>query len=199
MVQIRLKSMFQVSLALVVLLCSSRQVSAGAPTEEIRAAVNQGVEILKGAKLENGRQKADVMSRLRAIVYPLFDFKEMAKRSLGSHWRRISPQQQDEFVTSFTELLEKTYADKIDLYEGQKVTYVGETIDKDFAVVNTKLIGKTQSFSVDYKLQQVDDKWKIYDVVAENISLVNNYRSQFNRILAKSSFDDLIQKIRSKG
>jgi phospholipid transport system substrate-binding protein len=136
---------------------------------------------------------------LRAIVYPLFDFREMAKRSLGSHWRRITRQQQDEFVTSFTELLEKTYADKIDLYEGQKVAYAGETIDKDFAIVNTKLIGKNQSFSIDYKLQQVDGKWKIYDVVAENISLVNNYRSQFNRILTNSSFEDLIQRIRAKG
>jgi phospholipid transport system substrate-binding protein len=191
--------MLQAFFALIILLCSSWQVSAGAPTEEIRAAVNQGVEILKGAKLENGRQRADVISRLRAIVYPLFDFREMAKRSLGSHWRRITRQQQDEFVTSFTELLEKTYADKIDLYEGQKVAYAGETIDKDFAVVNTKLIGKNQSFSIDYKLQQVDGKWKIYDVVAENISLVNNYRSQFNRILTNSSFEDLIQRIRAKG
>jgi phospholipid transport system substrate-binding protein len=135
---------------------------------------------------------------LRAVVYPIFDFREMAKRSLGSHWRRISPQQQDEFVASFTELLEKSYADKIDLYEGQQVTYAGESIDKDFAVVNTKLIGKNQSFAVDYKLQQVDGKWKIYDVIAENISLVNNYRSQFNRVLTKSSFDDLIQRIKSK-
>ena len=198
MVHTRLRFMLQAFFTLVILLCSSRQVFAGPPTEEIRAAVNQGVEILKGAKLDDGRQRAEVINRLRVIVYPLFDFREMAKRSLGSHWRRISPQQQDEFVTSFTELLEKSYADKIDLYDGQKVAYAGETIDSDFAVVNTKLIGKNQSFSVDYKLQLVDGKWKIYDVVAENISLVNNYRSQFNRILTNSSFDDLIQRIRSK-
>jgi phospholipid transport system substrate-binding protein len=190
--------MFAVFLTLAVSLVSSRQVLAGPPTEEIRAAVNQGIDILKGAKLNDARQKADVISRLRTIVYPIFDFREMAKRALGSHWRRISAQQQDEFIASFTELLEKTYADKIDLYNGQKVIYVGETIDKDFAVVNTKLIGKDQSFSVDYKLQQVDGKWKIYDVIAENISLVNNYRSQFNRVLTKSSFDDLIQRIKSK-
>jgi len=198
MVHIRFKSMSAVFLALAVSLGSSWQVLAGAPTEEIRAAVNQGIEILKGANLNDARQKADIISRLRAVVYPIFDFREMAKRALGTHWRRISPQQQDEFIASFTELLEKTYADKIDLYDGQKVTYVGETKDKDFAVVNTKLIGKNQSFSVDYKLQQVDGKWKIYDVVAENISLVNNYRSQFNRVLTKSSFDDLIQRIKSK-
>ena len=199
MVQTKLKSMLKVLLALVVLLCSFRQVSAGAPTEEIRAAVNQGVEILKGAKLDDGKQKAEVISRLRAVVYPLFDFREMAKRSLGSHWRRITAQQQDEFVASFTELLEKSYADKIDLYEGQNVAYTGETLDKDFAVVNTKLIGKNQSFSIDYKLQLVNGKWRIYDVVAENISLVNNYRSQFNRVLAHSSFAELIQRMKAKG
>jgi phospholipid transport system substrate-binding protein len=198
MVHIRFRSMFAVFLSLAVSLGSSWPVLAGAPTEQIRAAVDQGIEILKGAKLDDGRQRADVINRLRAIVYPLFDFREMAKRSLGAHWRRISPQQQDEFVASFTELLEKSYADKLDLYDGQKVAYAGEAIEKDFAVVNTKLIGKNQSFSVDYKLQLVDGKWKIYDVVVENISVVNNYRSQFNRILTNSSFDDLIQKIRAK-
>jgi phospholipid transport system substrate-binding protein len=172
-------------------------VSAGAPTEQIRSAIDQGIEVLKNAKIE--KQRADVISRLREIVYPLFDFREMAKRSLGSHWRRISPQQQDEFVASFTELLEKSYADKIDLYEGQKVSYTGETIDKNFAVVNTRLIGKSQSYTVDYRLQATDGKWKIYDIVAENISLVNNYRAQFNRILANSSFDDLMHRIKAKG
>jgi phospholipid transport system substrate-binding protein len=198
MVHAGFKSMFPPLFVAIVLLWNSCPAFAGAPTEEIRTAVNQGVEILKGAKLDDERQRADVINRLRTIVYPLFDFREMAKRSLGAYWRRINRQQQDEFVASFTDLLEKTYADKIDLYDGQKVTYAGETVDKDFAVVNTKLIGKNQSYSVDYKLQLVDGKWKIYDVVAENISLVNNYRSQFNRILTKSSFDDLIQRIRSK-
>ncbi|MGE5305392.1 MAG: phospholipid-binding protein MlaC [Alphaproteobacteria bacterium] len=198
MVHIRFKSVSAVFLTLAVALGSSRQALAGPPTDEIRAAVNQGIEILKGANLSDSRQKADVINRLRAVVYPIFDFREMAKRTLGTHWRRISPKQQDEFIASFTEFLEKTYADKIDLYDGQKVAYVGETIDKDFAVVSTKLIGKKDSFSVDYKLELVDGKWKIYDVVAENISLVNNYRSQFNRVLTKSSFDDLIQRIKSK-
>jgi phospholipid transport system substrate-binding protein len=179
-------------------LYSSSPSFAGAPTEEIRTAVNQGVEILRSAKLDDERQRADVINRLRAIVYPLFDFREMAKRSLGAHWRRINRQQQEEFVASFTDLLEKTYADKIDLYDGQKVIYSSETMDNDFAVVNTKLIGKNQSYSVDYKLQLVDGKWKVYDIVAENISLINNYRSQFNRILTNSSFDDLIQRIKSK-
>ena len=188
----------QLFLALLFSVCSSWPVFAGAPTEQIRSAIDQGVKVLKNTKLDSERQKAAAIDRLRQIVFPLFDFREMAKRSLGPYWRRISPQQQDEFVTAFTELLEKTYADKIDLYNGQKVAYTGENIDRNFAVVSTKVIGKDQSYSVDYKLRLEDGKWKIYDIVAENISLVNNYRAQFNRILANSSFDDLMQRIKAK-
>lgn len=197
--RIRRRSISQVLLAIVFLLGNSWPVFAGAPTEQIRSAINQGVEVLKSTKLDSKKQKAGAVDRLREIVFPLFDFREMAKRSLGPYWRRISPQQQDQFVTAFTELLEKTYADKIDLYDGQKVAYTGESIDGNFAVVSTKVIGKDQSYSVDYKLQLEDGKWKIYDIVAENISLVNNYRAQFNRVLANSSFDDLMQRIKAKG
>lgn len=181
------------------LLCGALPLHAGAPTEEIRTAIDQGVEVLKSAKLENSKQRAQVINQLRDIVYTRFDFEEMAKRSLGSHWRRINPQQQKEFVNAFTELLETTYADKIDLYEGQQVEYIGETIDKNYAEVTTKVIGKDrQTYSVDYRLHQVGGKWRIYDVVAENISVVNNYRSQFNRVVVNSSFEELIKRIKQK-
>ncbi len=191
--------MSRLFLALLFSVCNSWPVFAGAPTEQIRSAINQGVEVLTNTRLDSKRQKAGAIDRLREIVFPLFDFREMAKRSLGPYWRRISSQQQDQFVTAFTELLEKTYADKIDLYDGQKVAYTGESIDGNFAAVSTKVIGKDQSYSVDYKLQLEDGKWKIYDIVAENISLVNNYRAQFNHVLANSSFDDLMQRIKAKG
>jgi phospholipid transport system substrate-binding protein len=184
---------------MVMLLCGALPVRAGAPTEEIRSAVDKGLDILKSAKLDNSRQRAQVINQLREIVYTRFDFEEMAKRSLGSHWRRLSPQQQKEFVSAFTELLETTYADKIDLYEGQQVDFIGETIDKNYAEVNTKVIGKDrQTYSVDYRLHQIGGRWKIYDVVAENISLVNNYRSQFNRVVVNSSIEELIKRIKQK-
>ena len=174
-------------------------VYAGVPTEEIRTAIDQGIEILKSAKLDSNKQRSQVINQLRDIVYTRFDFEEMAKRSLGSHWRRLNPQQQKEFVSAFTELLETTYADKIDLYEGQQVEYIGETIDKNYAEVNTRVIGKNrQSYTVDYKLHDIGGKWRIYDVIAENISLVNNYRSQFNRVVVNSSFEELIKRIRQK-
>src|SRR6266403_4487998 len=177
-----------------ILVCSGKAANAGEPTEAIRGAVNQGVEILKNAKLDNQKQRAQVIDQLRQIVYPLFDFNEMAMRSLGANWRRLTPQQRKEFVATFTALLEKTYANQIDLYNGQQVVYTGETIDGDYAQVESRIIDKNgQTYSVLYKLHKVDGKWRIYDVVAENISLVNNYRAQFNRVIAKSSFEELLR------
>ena len=181
------------------LLCSASAVRAGEPTEAIRIAINQGVDILRNAKLDNKKQRAEVINRLREIVYPLFDFDEMAKRSLGANWPRLTAQQQKEFSAAFTQLLEKTYADQIDLYDGQTVAYVGETADKEYAEVNTKVKAKNgQAYSVDYRLRLVDGKWRIYDVVAENISVVNNYRSQFGRVIANSSFEELLNRIKNK-
>lgn len=178
---------------------SARLAHAGEPTEAIREAVNQGVEILRNAKLDNQKQRSQVIDRLRQIVYPLFDFNEMAMRSLGANWRRINRQQQKEFVSTFTALLEKTYADQIDLYDGQKVVYSGESIDGDHAQVDSRIIDKKgQTYSVSYRLHQVDAKWKIYDVIAENISLVNNYRSQFNRVIGKSSFEELLKTMKQQ-
>jgi phospholipid transport system substrate-binding protein len=186
-----------VVLALVLL--ASFQAAAGEPTEQIRSAISRGVEILDGTNLNNEKQRKTAVDRLREIVYPLFDFKEMAMRALGPHWRRLEAQQQKDFVALFTELLERTYAERIDLYEGQKVVYTGETLDKNYAVVKTKIVGKNgESYSADYRLHLAEGKWRIYDVVAENISLVNNYRSQFNRIIVNSSFDELLKKMKEK-
>jgi phospholipid transport system substrate-binding protein len=196
----KLKTRLTLSMvAVLMLVYSGKSANAGEPTEAIRGAVNQGVEILKNAKLDNQKQRAQVIDRLRQIVYPLFDFNEMTMRSLGGNWRRLNPQQRKEFVSSFTALLEKTYADQIDLYDGQQVVYAGESIDSDYAQVDSRIIDKKgQTYSVVYKLHRVDGKWRIYDVVAENISLVNNYRAQFNRVIARSSFEELLRIIRQQ-
>jgi phospholipid transport system substrate-binding protein len=192
-----LKSILIVAFWMVV--CSYKFADAGEPTEAIRGAVNQGVEILKNAKLDSQKQRSQVIDRLREIVYPLFDFREMAMRSLGANWRRINSQQREEFVIVFTRLLEKTYADQIDLYNGQQVVYTGESVDGDYAQVDSRVIDKNeQRYSVVYRLHRVDGRWKIYDVVAENISVVNNYRAQFDRVIARSSFDELLKIMTQK-
>jgi phospholipid transport system substrate-binding protein len=197
-----MKLKFRLSVLIVavfMVLCSGNLANAGEPTEAIRDAVNQGVDILKKAKFDNQKQRAEVIDRLRQIVYPLFDFNEMAMRSLGANWRRLNPQQRQEFVSTFTALLEKTYADQIDLYNGQKVVYSGESTDGNYAQVDSRIIDKNeQTYSVVYRLHRVEGKWKIYDVVAENISLVNNYRSQFNRVIARSSFEELLKTMTQK-
>jgi len=185
--------------AFLMVVCSCKLANAGEPTEAIRGPLNQGVEILKNAKLDNQKQRSQVIDRLRQIVYPLFDFREIAMRSLGAHWRRINSQQREDFILTFTRLLEKTYADQIDLYNGQQVVYTGESVDGDYAQVDSRIIDKNgQTYSVAYRLHKVDGKWKIYDVIAENISVVNNYRSQFDRVIAKSSFDELLKTMKQK-
>ncbi len=147
---------------------------------------------------KDGRK--ETVDRLREIVYPLFDFTEMAKRSLGAHWRRRTPDEKQEFVTLFTNLLEVSYADRINLYKGQRVVFTREEVDDDYARVESKIINKKQEkFSVAYKLQRKEGgDWRIYDVVVENISLVNNYRSQFNRVITNASYKELIRRLKAK-
>jgi len=168
---------------------------AGAPTDQIQSAVEKVTTILKDPKLQGDAKKKE----LREVVYPKFDFNEMARRSLGSHWQRRSPEEQREFVRLFTELVESAYMANLDGYQGEKVVIGGEKQDKEFAEVNTKIISKKgEEFTVNYKLHQAANDWKIYDVVIENISLVNNYRSQFNRVIAQSSFDELFRKMKDR-
>jgi len=123
----------------------------------------------------------------------------MAKRSLGFYWRRLSPVERQEFVTLFTNLLERSYAGKIDLYDGEVVIFTGEAMEDNYARVDTKIVSKKgEEYSIDYKLLRTNGDWRIYDVVVEHISLVNNYRSQFNRVIANSSYENLIKKINIK-
>ena len=120
-------------------------------------------------------------------------------RSLGSHWKGLSPEERKEYVDLFMDVLQDTYAGKIESYHGEKVAYVGETRDGDFAEVKTIITGKKGTkFSLNYKLMLMNGDWKAYDVVIENVSLVNNYRSQFYRIILKFSFQELLRKMREK-
>lgn len=172
---------------------------AGAPTEQTRTTADKVLSILNNPELRSVARKNERREQLRAVIYPRFDFAEMAKRSLGPQWSRRSPQEQREFVRLFTEVLENSYVDKIESYGGEKINYIRENLDKDHAEVFTKVVTKKgEEFSVNYILRSVDGDWKVYDVVIENISLVNNYRSQFNRILAKASFDELLRKLQEK-
>jgi phospholipid transport system substrate-binding protein len=178
-----------------VLMAASGPAYAGAPTAQIQSAVEKALAILRDGKLPPDTKRKE----LREAIYPKFDFAEMARRSLGNHWQRRNPQEQQEFVNVFTELVENSYMTSIESYSGEKVVMGGERQDKDFAEVDTKIINKKgEDISIVYKLRQAGTEWKIYDVVIENISLVNNYRSQFNRVIAQSSYDELFRKMKEK-
>jgi phospholipid transport system substrate-binding protein len=131
------------------------------------------------------------------VIYQRFDFTEMARRSLGPEWRRRTAEEQKEFVALFTKLLERAHLNTIESYNGEKVQYLNERAENSGAQVDTKITdNKGREFSVNYRLHDVNGDWKIYDVVVEDVSLVNNYRAQFSRVLAKSSYAELVNTIK---
>jgi phospholipid transport system substrate-binding protein len=172
---------------------------AGEPLEVVRTAVDKAVQILKDPKLQAKDKKTERIDRLREVLSPIFDYDEMAKRALGAHWRRRTPAEQEEFVVVFRDFLERIYSDKIDLYGGERVLVGRETIDADFAQVETTIISlKGEEIAVVYKLRRGNGQWKVYDAVVENISLINNYRSQFDRVISSASYEELIKRLREK-
>jgi phospholipid transport system substrate-binding protein len=169
----------------------------GEPTEQIRGAIDRGLAIVRRPDLQGDAKKAERRALLRKELFPYFSFEDMARRSLGVHWKDRTPQERQEFVMLFTDLLENSYAGKIEGYKGEKIVYGKETVDPPYAEVRTTIVTpQGQEYSVDYRLLKNPDRWRVYDVVIEGVSLVNNYRSQFAGILQKSSFDELSKKLR---
>jgi phospholipid transport system substrate-binding protein len=184
---------------LLVMMTPGTPLSAGEPTEQLRQSIDSLVSVLKSSEFKGEAKAKERRQKLRELIYPRFDFTEMAKRALGSHWQRRNPEEQNEFVKLFTALLEDAYLDTIESYKGEKVQYLNERLDQNFAQVDTKITDpQGQDYSINYRLHNVGGEWKIYDVIIENISLVNNYRSQFNRILGKSSYEELIAAMKEK-
>ena len=178
----------------ILLLMQPPDVAAGTPGEQMRQSIDKLLTILKDPQLKGESKKNERRAKLKEVIYQRFDFTEMAKRSLGSEWRRRSPEEQKAFVKLFTDLLERAYLDQIESYSGEKIQYLKEREDANQAEVATKIIdNKGQEYSVNYRLHNVNGDWKVYDVVIEDISLVNNYRSQFNRVLANSPYEELIK------
>jgi phospholipid transport system substrate-binding protein len=172
---------------------------AGEPIEVVKVAGDKAIRVLKDPKLQPKEKKKERIERLKEIVNPLFDYEEMARRSLGPHWRRRTSQEQREFVKLFRDYLDKVYSDKVDLYAGEKIIYGRETVEAEYAQVETTFVDtKGEEFSVVYRLRRNNGKWKVYDAVVENISVVNNYRSQFDRVISKYSFDELKRLLKEK-
>ena len=171
---------------------------AGVPSDQLRTSVEQALKVLGDglAKREHPRERRVT---LRKIADDIFDWDETAKRSLGTHWPQRSPAEREEFVRLFAELLDRSYMQKIELYDGEKISWLGDTIDGDLAIVRTKLLNKQGSeMAVNYKMLRRDDRWKVYDVEIESVSLVANYRTQFNNMLRRSSYPELVRALKAK-
>jgi phospholipid transport system substrate-binding protein len=184
----------QMLAAAALVLCVARVVLAQSPGQQVQETIQRITAIVSSPS----RGESERRDEVKRLLLPRFDWPEMAKRTLGKHWPRV-PERQNEFVSAFTEFVGNAYLGTIGGYKDEKIIFAGERRDQNLAEVETKLVpNKGEPMSVNYRLHVVQGEWKIYDVVIDDISLVNNYRSQFNRILAKSSFDDLVKQLREK-
>jgi len=172
---------------------------AGEPGKLLMETIDKGFAILKDPSLKGDEKVQERRQKLWEGISPIFNFEEMSKRALGQHWKSRTPEEKKEFVELFTNIMKDAYIGKTDTYSGEKVVIVSEKQDKKYAKVQTKIItNKGTEISVDYNMLNNPGGGTIYDVIIEGVSLVNNYRSQFNNILIKSSYQELVQKIKAK-
>jgi phospholipid transport system substrate-binding protein len=171
---------------------------AGAPTDSIRSQVDVVVKALEDPKLKD--RPAERRAVVKKAAEEIFDYQDTARRALGPHWNARTQQERDEFVRVFGDLLDRAYISKVDLYQGEKVKYVGETINGNEATVKTTVQTKSGTeVPIEYRMHLKDARWLVYDVVIEGVSLVSNYRTQFNKIVQTESYDALIEKLKERG
>lgn len=173
--------------------------TAGVPTDQLRGAVDRVLKTLDDPSLKGQGKLADRRAAVRKIANEIFDFAEIARRSLAQHWQPLTEAQRHEFVGLFADLLERSYISKIETYGGEKIQYTGERMDGDYATVSTRIVTKNGTeVPVDYRMVKRTDHWLVYDVSIEGVSLVSSYRTQFNKIIQTSSYNELVTKLRTK-
>ena len=172
---------------------------AGPATDQLRRSVDQAVAILYDPALAVPAKATERRAAIRKVAQGIFDFPEMSRRSLGQHWHKLDEADRQEFSQLFSQLLERAYASRIEHYEGEHVAYVGETVAPDgtIATVNTKIAPRNGTpVPIEYHLLRRGDRWLVYDLFIEGVSLVANYRVQFDRVLRTGTYDDLLKRMR---
>ena len=171
---------------------------AGAPTDQLRSSVDQMVKVLDDPALKADSRAQDRRAAIRKEAQVVFDFGETAKRALGRHWQGLSEKDRQEFTGLFTDLIERAYISKIERYSGERIAYAGESVEDGLATVRTRFVTKQGTeIPVDYRMQQRGDRWLVYDVMVEGVSLINNYRTQFDKIIQTSSYAELVRKMKA--
>jgi phospholipid transport system substrate-binding protein len=173
---------------------------AGAPEEMVKGATGRILTILRDSSLKVPDKVRERRQKLWEEISAAFDFEEISKRAMGhTYWIKRSPEEKKEFVALFSYIVQDSYIGKIDAYSDEEIVYLGEKQKGRYAKVKTKIITNTGTeITVDYRLLDEQGEWRIYDVIVEGVSLVNNYRSQFNNILVKSSYEKLVKKMKQK-
>ena len=186
--------------ALTAVVVTAGPVRAGVPLDQLRLQIDRVLKVLEDPELKKEARAKDRRVAVRKIANDIFDFNETAKRSLGRHWQGRTPAEQAEFVQVFSDLLERSYLSKIEVYGGEKIQYLSDSVEGgDQAKVQTKIVTKAGSeIPIEYRMHKKTDKWLVYDVIIEGVSLVSNYRTQFNKIIQTSSFQELVKKMKSK-
>src|SRR5438876_1995376 len=168
---------------------------AGPATDRLKPEIDRVIATLEDPALKGAGKAGERRQVIRSVTDGVFDWKEMARRARGKHWAGRTPAEQQEFVALFRDLLERAYVTKIETYAGEPIAYVGESVDGDQATVRTKITTKqNQEVPIDYRML----RWRVYDVLVEGVSLVGNYRTQFDGIIKASSYEELVKKLKAR-
>jgi phospholipid transport system substrate-binding protein len=187
-------------------LCATGTLVAGGLTlaaadnaqESVKKSINEVIRVLDDPELKKPARAEERRKKLEHVIGSRFSYDEMSKRALGKQWAKLNDAQRKEFVELFQRLLSNTYAGKIESYSGEPVQYLGERMQDGYAEVRTKVTSGKAEIPLDYRLLQLGGDWRVYDVVVDGVSLVANYRGQFDKIIRTSSYDSLVDKLRSK-
>jgi len=188
-----------ITLGILMFFLSPLPVDAGAPLDTVQTNVNKVLDVLRDPKLKAESAKEIKKEKLEAMYKQMFDEVELSMRSLGGNWKKLSPAQQQEFIQLYRQILGRAYIDEILSFTNEKIVFSKENmLSNNQAEVQTKIITSTKEIPIFYRVILKDGTWKVYDVVVENVSLIQNYRSQFNSILAKNTPDQLLEILRKK-
>jgi len=187
------------SLAAAMMLVWPTPALAGGPaTAAVKQTVDEVVRILGDEKMKKPDKLQERRKLLEKVVGDRFGYDEMSKRTLAAHWQKLDDKQRAEFSELFKRLLTNSYADKVEGYTGEQIHYINERNEGDYAEVRTKVASGKVEIPLDYRLLNKAGEWRVYDVVVDGVSLVNNYRGQFAKIIRTSGYDDLVKQLRDK-
>lgn len=187
------------AVSLLSLMLAVAPVHAGPPTDAMKVTIDEVLRILREKELKQPAKADERRQQLEKVVGSRFDYHEMSRRALGAPWNQLSDHERQEFVSLFQTLLTNSYADKVEAYSGEGVQYLNERLENNgYAEVRTKVLSGKTEIPLDYRLVNKSDDWRVYDVVVDGVSLVNNYRGQFTKILRASSYSDLVEQLRKK-